>query len=201
MKGGIGWKLITLALDRGPWKLCLMFLSREIDIQLCQIYKKNMINICQIFNLQQKWVDSFWWFQKIIIQTLFSNILKHLQEISMKKFRSGKNWLYQKVSLKKILWRSKKTRRQKETKQAPMAVQQIEKWRVKNRTLKNVIWEQFSVFLVRQLFICLQQYTMFIGYKVVNVLASSFLSKNVVFVNFSPIITTITWTNLFIFWA
>ena len=33
MKGGIGWKLITLALDRDPWKLYLMFLSREIDLQ------------------------------------------------------------------------------------------------------------------------------------------------------------------------
>jgi len=41
MKGGIGWKLITLALDRNPWKLYLMFLSRETDLQLCQIYKKN----------------------------------------------------------------------------------------------------------------------------------------------------------------
>ena len=38
MKGGIGWKLITLALDRDPWKLYLMFLSREIDLQLGQIY-------------------------------------------------------------------------------------------------------------------------------------------------------------------
>jgi len=36
MKGDIGWKLITLALDRDP----MMFLSREIDIQLCKIYTK-----------------------------------------------------------------------------------------------------------------------------------------------------------------
>ena len=40
MKGGIDWKLITLALDRDPWKLYLMFLSQEIDLQLCQIYTK-----------------------------------------------------------------------------------------------------------------------------------------------------------------
>ena len=40
MKGGIGWKLITLALDNDPGKLYLMFLSREIDLQLCQIYTK-----------------------------------------------------------------------------------------------------------------------------------------------------------------
>jgi len=46
MKGGIGWKLITLALDSDPWKLHMMFLSREIDIQLCQIYTK--INIYTI---------------------------------------------------------------------------------------------------------------------------------------------------------
>jgi len=47
MKGGIGWKLITLALDLDPWKLYLMFLSREIDIQLCQIYTKiNIYTIC-----------------------------------------------------------------------------------------------------------------------------------------------------------
>ena len=36
MKGGIDWKLFTSALDRDPWKLDLMFLSREIDIKLCQ---------------------------------------------------------------------------------------------------------------------------------------------------------------------
>ena len=37
---------LTLALDRDPWKLYLMFLSREIDLQLCQIYTK--INIYPI---------------------------------------------------------------------------------------------------------------------------------------------------------
>ena len=42
-EGGIGWKLITLALVRDPWKSYLMFLSRETDLQLCQIYTK--INI------------------------------------------------------------------------------------------------------------------------------------------------------------
>ena len=46
MKGGIGWKLITLALDPDPWKLYLMCLPREIDLQLCQIYTK--INIYTI---------------------------------------------------------------------------------------------------------------------------------------------------------
>ena len=46
MKGGIGWKQITLALDCDPWKLYLMFLSRETDLQLCQIYTK--INIYTI---------------------------------------------------------------------------------------------------------------------------------------------------------
>ena len=40
MKGGIGWKLITLALDCDPWMFYLMFLSREIDIKLCQFYTK-----------------------------------------------------------------------------------------------------------------------------------------------------------------
>ena len=48
MNGGIGWKLITLALDRDPWKLYLMFQSREIDIKLCQLYTK--INIYTILN-------------------------------------------------------------------------------------------------------------------------------------------------------
>ena len=44
---GIGWKLITLALDCYPWKLYLMFLSREIDLQLCQIYTEiNIYTIC-----------------------------------------------------------------------------------------------------------------------------------------------------------
>ena len=46
MEGGIGWKLINLALDRDPWKLYLMFLSWEIDLQLCQINTK--INIYTI---------------------------------------------------------------------------------------------------------------------------------------------------------
>ena len=40
MKGGIGWKLITLAFERDPWNVYLKFLSREIDIQLCQFYTK-----------------------------------------------------------------------------------------------------------------------------------------------------------------
>ena len=40
MKGGIGWKLITLALERDPWNVYLKFLSREIDIKLCQFYAK-----------------------------------------------------------------------------------------------------------------------------------------------------------------
>ena len=40
MKGARSWKLITLGLDRDPWKLYLMFLSWEIDIKLCQIYTK-----------------------------------------------------------------------------------------------------------------------------------------------------------------
>ena len=46
MKGDIGWKLITLAHDHDPWKLYLMFLSQETDLQLCQIYTK--INIYTI---------------------------------------------------------------------------------------------------------------------------------------------------------
>ena len=37
----IDWKIITLALDRDPWKFYLMFLSREIDTKLFQIYTKN----------------------------------------------------------------------------------------------------------------------------------------------------------------
>ena len=40
MKGGIGWKLITLALEGDPWNVYLKFLSREIDIKLCQFYTK-----------------------------------------------------------------------------------------------------------------------------------------------------------------
>ena len=40
MKGGIGRKLITLAFDRYPCEFYLRFLSREIYINLCQIYTK-----------------------------------------------------------------------------------------------------------------------------------------------------------------
>ncbi len=45
MKVGIGWKLITLALDRDQRKLYMMFLFREIDLKLCQIYTKIRIYI------------------------------------------------------------------------------------------------------------------------------------------------------------
>ena len=37
MERGIGWKLIILDNDSDPWKLYLMFLSREIDIKLSQM--------------------------------------------------------------------------------------------------------------------------------------------------------------------
>ena len=40
MKGGIGWNLSILGVDRDPWEFYLMLLSREIDIKLCQIYTK-----------------------------------------------------------------------------------------------------------------------------------------------------------------
>jgi len=49
MKGGIGWKLISLALDRDPWELYLKFLSREIFINLCWNYTK--IHICKILKI------------------------------------------------------------------------------------------------------------------------------------------------------
>ena len=53
MKGGIGWKLITLAPDQDPWKLYLMFLSREIDIQLCQISTKINIYCIKVVGLNR----------------------------------------------------------------------------------------------------------------------------------------------------
>jgi len=31
MKGGVGWNLSILGVDRVPWEFYLMFLSREID--------------------------------------------------------------------------------------------------------------------------------------------------------------------------
>jgi len=34
MKGGIGWNLSILGVDRNPQEFYLMFLSREIDIKL-----------------------------------------------------------------------------------------------------------------------------------------------------------------------
>ena len=49
---GIGWKLITLALDRDPRKLYMMFLFREIDLKLCQIYTKIRIYIYIQFCLE-----------------------------------------------------------------------------------------------------------------------------------------------------
>ena len=48
MQRDIGWKLITLTLDRDPWKLFLMFLSPEIDIKLCQIYMKIQIYAAEL---------------------------------------------------------------------------------------------------------------------------------------------------------
>ena len=38
MNGGKGWNLSNLGVDRDPWEFYLMFLSREINIKLCQIY-------------------------------------------------------------------------------------------------------------------------------------------------------------------
>ena len=50
-----GWKLITLALDPDPWKFYLMFLSREIDKKLCQIYTKILLyNIIYKFVIRHK---------------------------------------------------------------------------------------------------------------------------------------------------
>ena len=40
MKGGVGWNLSNLGVDRNPCEVYLMFLSREID-------KKNCLNIIQ----------------------------------------------------------------------------------------------------------------------------------------------------------
>ena len=40
MKGGIGWNLSILGIDRDPWEFYVMFLSQEIDIKLCQICTK-----------------------------------------------------------------------------------------------------------------------------------------------------------------
>ena len=40
MKGGIGWNLRISGVERYLYDIYLMFLSREIDIKLCQIYTK-----------------------------------------------------------------------------------------------------------------------------------------------------------------
>ena len=59
MKGGIGWKLITIVLDRDPWKLYLIFLSREFHINLCQrnwVFATNSVFVKPI-SLQPNGVD------------------------------------------------------------------------------------------------------------------------------------------------
>ena len=57
-----GWKLITLALDPDPWKLYLMFLSREIDIKLCQILRKCIyIQFCiETVGLNRSYTPPIW---------------------------------------------------------------------------------------------------------------------------------------------
>ena len=43
MKGGIGWSLRTSGVDRDMKEFYLMFLSREIDIKLCQNNTKTFV--------------------------------------------------------------------------------------------------------------------------------------------------------------
>ena len=57
MKGGIGWKLIFLALDCDPLKFYLMFLSREIYIKLLykNLYENSYIKLCIEIDLSRSY--------------------------------------------------------------------------------------------------------------------------------------------------
>jgi len=51
LKGGTGWNLRISGVERYLLDIYLMFLSREIDVKLCQIYTKiQYIHIQQIRN-------------------------------------------------------------------------------------------------------------------------------------------------------
>ena len=62
LKGSTGWKLITLALDRDPWKLYLMFLYWEINIKLCQFTRKCIyIQFCiETVGLNRSYTPPIW---------------------------------------------------------------------------------------------------------------------------------------------
>ena len=64
IKGGIGWNLIILGVNRDPWEFYLMFLSRENDIKH-KIYTK--IYICKILYKNSR-------FKRIIFSKYTTNL-------------------------------------------------------------------------------------------------------------------------------
>ena len=75
MKGGNGWNLSILGVDRDSWEFYLMFMSREINIKLCQIYTK--IYIYKILYKNSR-------FQRIIISKYTTNLKTTLSQRSLR---------------------------------------------------------------------------------------------------------------------
>ena len=74
MKGGIGWNLSILGVDRNPCQFYLIFLSREIDIKLCQIYKKISIYKIVYKNIRFKQIIFSKYLKTTISQRSLSNL-------------------------------------------------------------------------------------------------------------------------------
>ena len=75
MKGGIGWNLSILGVDRDPEEFYLMFMSREIDIKLFKIYTK--IYIYKIWYTNHR-------FKQIIFSKYVMNLKMTISQRSLK---------------------------------------------------------------------------------------------------------------------
>ena len=74
MYGGIGWNLSILGVDQDPWEFFLMFLSRENDTKLCQIYKKISIYKIVYKNIRFKQIIFSKYLKTTISQRSLSNL-------------------------------------------------------------------------------------------------------------------------------
>ena len=75
IKGGLGWNLSILGVDRDPWEFYLMILSREIDVKLCQMYMK--IYICKILYKNSR-------FKLIIFRKYTTNLKTTISQRSLR---------------------------------------------------------------------------------------------------------------------
>ena len=98
MKGGIGRNLSILGVYRDPWEFFLLFLSRKINIKLCQICKKICIQNSRFKRIRKYTTD--------LKLTISHRSLRNLGLLVL-LFKSffifnGCNWKYNKYV--RIMW-------------------------------------------------------------------------------------------------